>query len=89
MFFTKEDFIKRLRENKMYQNALASVDKEQAARIASYVEGWLGAAADGLVPAFSMVSSADKESMTKASQTLDEQTRLLKDSGPVLSGSRE
>lgn len=47
---TKDDMISRLRSSSLYKAALASVDEEQAKRIATYVESWLISASTGLVP---------------------------------------
>lgn len=44
------DFLKRLRDNPLYQSALKSVDPEQAKRISEMTERFLSQAVDGLIP---------------------------------------
>lgn len=48
---SKKDMIERLRKHPLYKAAIASVDKETAARISSMTEGFLLKAFDGLAPA--------------------------------------
>ena len=79
--FSKFDMLKRLREHPLYKAALASVDVEQAKKIAAIAESFLGEAADGLTPMIQQASDPN------ARQALNEATPVLTVEPP--SGSKE
>lgn len=83
---SKQDLIKRLREHPLYRAALASVDTEQAKKIAAVTEGFLGKAIDGMIPMIKQAS--DAETLAEAQSALKETGELV-NIEPVSSGSKD
>lgn len=73
--FSKSDFLKRLREHPLYKAALASVDDEQAKKIAAITEGFLGQAAEGLVPLVAQAS--DPTAVVEARRVLNDRGQVI------------
>lgn len=84
---TREDFIKRLREDSLYKQALAKAkdDKERAA-IAALVEGMVGDFAEKLGPIAERVQH-DPAFAEQLKRAVVEGKQVLTDNEPVPSGS--
>lgn len=72
---SKSDLLKRLREHPLYKAALASVDEKQAKKIAAIAEGFLGEAAEGLVPM--VAQAADHTTLVEARKVLNSDRLVL------------
>jgi len=70
----RKDMLNKLREDPLYKLALKSVDKEQAEKIAQFVEGWLSIVADNMEHLAERVKTDPKFS-TEISQTLQDQIK--------------
>lgn len=86
MLLSKDDFIKRLRESPMYQQALKSVDPSQAKRIAELAEGFLTNAIGGLLP---LLEQANDPETAKAAQEALNSPDAVINIEPETSGSKD
>ena len=84
---TKEDFIKRLREDGLYKDALSKAknDKERA-EVSRLVEGMVGQFAELLGPIIARAES-DPVFVEELKRALVEGEQVVNDSEPATSGS--
>lgn len=85
MLPTKEDLLRRLRAHPLYKTALASVDPEQARRIAATTESFLIRAANHLAPV--VAKASDPAEVAAAQEALNDDTRVV--SLEQVSGSKD
>jgi hypothetical protein len=88
---SKKDLIERLRKHPLYKAALASVDAQQAQRIAALAEGFLTTAAEGLTPM--IIEASDPKKVIEAQRILKEDGRVVdqvvNNIDPKTSGSKD
>lgn len=80
------ELIRRLRENKTYKRALASVDEAQAKKISSMIEDWM-LATSRAVEKMIRQAQTDPQYLSELREAVKGNDSLVIDSEPERSGS--
>jgi len=81
----KKEMMNRLRSSVVYKAALAGANKDDAARISSYVERWMESVLDKLEPVAKHVTEADDSEIEKLQRVAEGASAVVMNT----SGSKE